>query len=156
MEPIKKTTLKEISLRFRDIRKYFGCSRKDMADGLKISIGAYNKNENGLNLPGFNSLYRLSEHYGISMDWLFFNKGMMDFKKNEARLKELENTVALLKGEAVKAEAEKAAVMLETPEVKELLLSMKQEPVLYHKIMLYFQEYKKEHMTSAETPSVNT
>jgi transcriptional regulator with XRE-family HTH domain len=117
-----------------------------------MSVGAYSKNENGLNLPGFNTLYRLSDHYGISMDWLFFNKGSMDFKKNEARLKELENTVTLLKGETAKAGEEKASLMLDTPEVKELLVSMKQEPVLYHKIMLYFQEYKKEHMTTAETP----
>jgi transcriptional regulator with XRE-family HTH domain len=143
MEPIKKTILKEISLRFQGIRKHLGCSRKELADSLKISIGAYNKNESGLNLPGLNSLYRLSEHYGISMDWLFFNKGSMDFKKNEARLKELENTVALLKGEAAKTVEEKASVMLDTPEVKELLTAMKQEPVLYHKIMLFFQEYNR-------------
>ncbi len=153
MQPTKKTILKEMSLRFREIRKHLGCSRKELALGLNISIDAYYKNENGFNLPGFMTLYRLSEHYGISMDWLFFNKGSMDFKKNEARLKELENTVVLLKGEAAKAEEEKAAVMLEKPEVKELLVCMKQEPVLYHKIMLYFQEYKKEHMTTAETPT---
>lgn len=115
MEQIKKTILKEMALRFLSIRKHFGYSRKEFAQGLNVSIGAYGKNENALNLPGLNSLYRLSEHYGISMDWLFFNKGSMDFKKNEARLKELENTVALLKREAAKTGDEKASLMLETP-----------------------------------------
>ena len=46
-------------------------------------------------------------------------------KKNEARLKELENTV-------------------------ELLACMKAEPILYHKVMLLFQEYKKEHTVTAQ------
>ncbi|MDQ1354159.1 MAG: Helix-turn-helix protein [Acidobacteriota bacterium] len=140
-----------MSLRFREIRKHLGCSRKELAQGLNISIDAYYKNENGFNLPGFTALYRLSEHYGISMDWLFFNKGSMDLKKSEARLKELENTVTLLKGEAAKAGEENASLMLDTPEVKELLVCMKQEPVLYHKIMLFFQEYKKEHVATGET-----
>jgi len=153
MQSIKKTILKEMALRFRNIRKHLGCSRKELADGLKISVGAYNKNENGLNFPCFNSLYRLSEQYSISMDWLLFNKGSMEFKKNEERLKELENTVELLKGKAAKAEEEKTAVMLDAPEVNELLVSMKREPVLYHEIMLYFQKYKKEHMVSVEIPT---
>jgi transcriptional regulator with XRE-family HTH domain len=156
METIRKTILKGISSRFREIREQLGCSRKQLADGMKISIGAYNKNEIGVTLPRFNALYHLSEHYGISMDWLLFNKGMMELKKNEAHLKELENTAALLKEEAAKAGDEKTAVMLDKPEVKELLVYMKQEPVLYHEIMLHYQKYKKEHMTTMDTPTVNT
>ena len=73
----KKTLIRDIALRLRNIRQHLGHSKQEMADALKISIGAYNKNENGINSPGFNSLYLLSHNYGISMDWLLFNKGMM-------------------------------------------------------------------------------
>lgn len=156
METIRKTILKGISSRLLEIRKHLGISRKELAEGMKISIGAYNKNEIGVTLPRFNALYHLSEHYGISMDWLLFNKGEMELKKTEARLKELENTVTPLKEEAAKAGEEKTAVMLDKPEVKELLLYMKQEPVLYHEMMLHYQKYKKEHKSTVETPTVNT
>jgi transcriptional regulator with XRE-family HTH domain len=156
METIRKTILKGISSRLLEIRKHLGIPRKQLAEGMKISIGAYNKHEIGVTLPRFNALYNLSEHYGISMDWLLFNKGEMEFKKTEARLKELEKTVTLLKEDAAKAGEEKTAVMLDKPEVKELLVYMKQEPVLYHEIMLHYQKYKKEHMATVGTPTVNT
>lgn len=151
MHSQKNTFIREISLRLRNIRQHFGHSRQKMADALKISVGAYNKNENGINFPGFNSLYILSKDYGISMDWLLFNKGMMDYKKNEIHLNELENKIDLLKTETAKSNEEKVPgitpeikELLGWPEVIELLTFMKTEPKLYYKIMLFFQEYKKD------------
>ena len=143
MHSQKNTFIKEIALRLQNIRQHFGHS-------LKISISAYSKNEKGINFPGFNSLYLLAQNYGISMDWLLFNKGMMDYKKNETSRKELEKTVDLLKAETAKSNEEKVPgitpeikELLAWPEVIELLNSMKTEPKLYYKVMLFFQEYKK-------------
>jgi transcriptional regulator with XRE-family HTH domain len=152
MNSQKNRFIREIALKLQGIRQHFGYSRQEMADALKISIGAYNKNENGINFPCFNSLYLLSQNHGISMDWLLFNKGTMDYKKNETHLKELENKVELLKTETEKSKDEKVPgitpeikELLAWPDVLELLNFMKAEPKLYYKVMLFFQEYKKEH-----------
>jgi transcriptional regulator with XRE-family HTH domain len=133
---MKSNTSNAVALRLKAIREQIGCTPVQMAARLGITPGAYNKNEAGKNFPFRNTLKSLAEDFNISMDWLFFNKGPMYYSEKGQREKEL----AEKQKELEKMTQDKAA----SPEVKELLACMNQDPIFYHKIMLYFRELQAE------------
>jgi transcriptional regulator with XRE-family HTH domain len=133
---MKSNTSNAVALRLKAIREQIGCTPVQMAARLGITSGAYNKYEAGKNFPFKNTLKRLAEDFNISMDWLFFNKGPMYYNEKGQREKELEEK----QKELEKMTQDKAA----SPEVKELLACMNQDPIFYHKIMLYFRELQAE------------
>jgi transcriptional regulator with XRE-family HTH domain len=144
---MKSNTSNAAALRLKAIREQTGCTPVQMAAHLGITPGAYNKYESGKNFPFKNTLKRLADDFNISMDWLFFNKGPMYYKEKGQREKELEEEVKKLTAElaADRNNLEKLTQMkTANPEVKELLDYMEQNPIFYHKIMLYFREYQAE------------
>jgi len=112
-----------IGARLRQIRKMLNHTRPDMAVELGINRSSYYKNETGETFPGTNTLYWLQKKYDISMDWLIFNRGPMYYKQ--------------------KAPVEKKPGLEEqSPEVRQLLAAMEQDPRLKHEILAYFFKYQ--------------
>ena len=142
MRSKKKAPVKAIGARLQKVREEAGYSRNQMAARIGITANGYGKNETGLNIPCLESLHYLSETSGISMDWLFFNKGPVRFSEKSRREKELELEVAELKRKH--EQHERVSALAVKPEVGALLEHMERSPVLYHEILLYFQKFKGE------------
>jgi transcriptional regulator with XRE-family HTH domain len=125
----EKNTLREIGTRLKELRKHLDYSRNRMAVFLEITPNGYGKNECGETFPGLPSLRRLSEELRISMDWLIFNRGSMYFQESQPE---------------IKIKEEKKPGLEETPEVRELLEYMEQEPQFKYEVLANFYKYKKE------------
>ncbi|MCP5108961.1 MAG: helix-turn-helix transcriptional regulator [bacterium] len=153
MEMNKNKLLRAVGLKLKVLREQWRYERKKMADYLGITRVGYSNNEKGVSFPGIKTLFLLAEEHDISMDWLIFNKGPMNFKEKE-KMKTMENELAKerevvgkLRVEKERLEKEleaKNAVMDMTPEMKELMEYMKQIPFLYHEVLAGFQEFKWE------------
>lgn len=65
----------EFSEKLKKLRAQKGISQAKLAEDIHISRSAVAKWENGLGLPGEESLKLLTEYYGIDMDQLLPNKG---------------------------------------------------------------------------------
>ncbi|MCP5104946.1 MAG: helix-turn-helix transcriptional regulator [bacterium] len=142
MRSKKRAPVKAIGSRLLKVREEAGYSRNQMAARIGITANGLGKNETGLNIPCLESLHYLSETRGISMDWLFFNKGPERFSEKSRREKELELEVEKLKRKH--EQRERVSALAVKPEVGELLEYMERSPVLYYEIMLYFQKFKGE------------
>ena len=133
--------------RLRELRRHLGRSRGEMARRLDISRQAYDKNENGETFPRKATLEILVNEYDLSMDWLTFGNGPMFYNKERQRVESLEKELAALKREheeMLVAEQEIAGkiVVDDKPGLRELLADMDRAPLLYFRIMAYFQEFK--------------
>jgi transcriptional regulator with XRE-family HTH domain len=160
----KKNVLREAGRRLRQLREQWGYTRSDLAGRLGVTRGGLGKNERGENLPATKVLFRLSSEYGISMDWLLFGKGAKKFKdaarleELETRVKEQDNRLAELQNQLEQAQAqsredqarlrqleeETAHLRHASPELKEMIQHMLQDPVLYHDLLLRFFSYMEE------------
>ena len=146
MESKKKKTSREIGLKLMKIREQESWSQTEMAARLGVTASAYHKNEKGENTPCIASLHRLWKDFDISMNWLFFDAGPK-FRKDSSR-KEQELAI-----EVERLKQGRTAAIVEKPEVRELLECMERIPMLYHDIMLRFQQFKidrKELLDSTE------
>jgi transcriptional regulator with XRE-family HTH domain len=143
MEFKRGTLLAQIGTRIRKLREQFNLSQGVMARKFNLSNSGYFKNETGNTFPGVRTLYRLSTEHGISMDWLLFGKGPQYYKGKE---KEVE-----LELELEKKEEEKNAAIDMKPEVRELLDYMARIPLLYHEILVHFQNFRVEKKELVET-----
>ena len=159
----KRDILRETGVRLRKVRELLGCTRREMAEHLGITANSYRKNENGQCFPNTQSLFRLSSQYDVSMDWLFFNKGPM-YHKEIKRLEDLEKAeterleqqveqqleqqlkqqLADCKAQLQDLEQETAVVRQAAPEVKEMVIYMEQNPILYHELLLHFHRFVRE------------
>jgi len=123
----------ETGRRLKQLRKHFNYSLDEMARKLDLSKSGYFKNEGGFTFPGLKTLDRLQRSYDISMDWLLFNKGSMNYtKKPSAQLSEGERGLSALRNVS--------------PEVLGLVESMEQDPLLRAEMLVHFYKYteKKE------------
>jgi transcriptional regulator with XRE-family HTH domain len=147
----KQDIFRDTGVRLRKIREQLGYTRPEMAERLGMSAGGYRKNESGECFPNAKSLFRLSSEYDVSMDWLFFNKGPM-YRKEIKRLEDqgraeaegLEQQLADCNAQLQGLEQETAVLRQAAPEVKEMVLYMEQNPILYHELMLYFHRFVRE------------
>ena len=147
----KRDILRETGVRLRKVREDLGCTRREMAEYLGMTANGYCKNESGECFPNTKSLFRLSSRYDVSMDWLFFNKGPMYHKEIErledlerAEAERLEQQLADSNAQLQNLEQETAVLRQAAPEVKEMVIYMEQNPVLYHELMLYFHRFVRE------------
>jgi transcriptional regulator with XRE-family HTH domain len=152
MESFKRNMSREIGLKLKKLREQEKWSQAEMASRLGVTPSGYHKNERGENTPGIVSLQRLWEKFDLSMDWLFFDEGpkyRKEKKKRETRLEqeleELKRELAAQRETDKKGWQKKAATLELKPEVKELLENMVRIPMLYHQIMLSYQEFKVQH-----------
>jgi XRE family transcriptional regulator len=60
----------DLGKRFKLVRKNFGFTQKQVADGLQISEQAYQRYEYGKVVPSAIVLIDLADFYGISLDYL--------------------------------------------------------------------------------------
>lgn len=56
--------------RLRALRKEKGETQVQVAEALGIASRHYQKFEAGANLPSFENLWALADHFGVSMDYL--------------------------------------------------------------------------------------
>lgn len=138
-------------VRLRELRRQLGVDRTEMARRLRVSPQAYNKNDRGITFPGKESLEILEKEYDISMDWLIFGKGPMYYKQERQRVESLEKELSALKQEreqeleqAQTREKEAAGkiTVADRPGLKELFAYMERFPMLYHEIMVHFENFK--------------
>lgn len=165
---------RDTAKRLKILRQQLGYTQPQMAKYLGITASGYRKNEGGENIPHLSILHRLFNEHNISMDWFLFGKGPMHhagpkIQEQEKRIRELENEVQRLTrqlenetgrlnheletvNEKYRQDNEKLQRILEQTEglrglgadVKELVAYMKNDPELYHDLMLHFHRNKKE------------
>ncbi|UCH94398.1 MAG: helix-turn-helix domain-containing protein [Candidatus Aminicenantes bacterium] len=118
--------IRDVGQRLKKLRKQLDYPANEMASRLGLRISSYYKNESGDTIPGLITLHRLQKDFNISMDWFLFNKGSMYYEE-----KQVEN------------EKPHSGLEDKMPDVKELLDDMEKDPLLRHKILLHYYEYKK-------------
>ncbi|NIM13193.1 MAG: helix-turn-helix domain-containing protein [Candidatus Aminicenantes bacterium] len=127
MQRDRKSILQEVGRRLKKMREERNYPPKEMAAKMRIETNTYYKNENGETFPSLVSLDLLQQEFGISMDWLIFNKEPMYYQEKKPE----------------KTEEEKPPPLEETmPEVKELLEHMAKDPLLRHEVLLNFYKYR--------------
>ncbi len=57
--------------RLKELRTESGMSQKEFAASLNVSPSKYNKWENGVNAPDFETISGLAAHFNVSVDYLF-------------------------------------------------------------------------------------
>jgi transcriptional regulator with XRE-family HTH domain len=132
-----KSFLLEVGRRLMIIRLEQGITRSEMAKKLGVNKSNYYRNEIGIAFPRLESLIRLHVDFDISMDWLFFDISPMHIKERQAELAREKQTKALVD---------------ETPDVKQLLVAIEQDPVLRHELLTHFFKYKHDRQTRETTP----
>lgn len=155
----KRKTARDIGLKLQKLRKQEKWSQTEMASRLGLTSSGYYKNETGENSPSIETLQRLWEDFGISLDWLFFDEEPRYRKDRKVREKELEQAAAELKrqleaerGKTGKGAQGTAGDFEVKPEMWELLEAMARVPMLYHNIMYHFQKFKVENKELLESP----
>lgn len=154
-----KKDLKGIASRVTAIRSQLKLTRPQMAEALNISYNAYTKYERALNLPSLKIQAILAEKFDISMDWLLLNKGSMHFSEIEKALQEnrvLKQEQEKLTEQEKQKEIEKQkqelnkepvlspdAVIVTSPDIKELLQYMEDNPLFKHQLLTYFYRFKQ-------------
>lgn len=124
--------------RLKKIRNQFELSQKEMATHAGITIKSYYKNENNETLPSFKTMHRLQKDFNVSMDWLIFNKGPMLFKEKQ---------------EEIKTATVEPTVEEISPELKDMLNHMEQDPRLRHELLAYYYTYKEKNTGSTTASS---
>lgn len=151
-----RTVVHQAAVKLKKIREELGNSISEMANRLDVSHSCYYKYERGENFPGITALKRLSEDYGISMDWLIFDKGPKHFdgkvrqkdlekeqNKTQAAEQKLSETEKELREVKQKLDtAEERFLASLKPGLKELLDTIDSNPVFYHQFMLSFEKFK--------------
>ncbi len=56
--------------RMRALRKERNETQKQVADAIGITDRQYQRFETGVNLPGFDNLCALADHFGVTLDYL--------------------------------------------------------------------------------------
>jgi transcriptional regulator with XRE-family HTH domain len=134
----EKELRQEISTRFRRMRKALGRTQDHIADRLGVIRQTYSRYETGKLVPGISTMELLAKRFNISLDWLLVNRGPVFYQ---------EKTKAPPPGPQPKA-----APPTEIPkEEQELLDHMARIPMLRHKMLLFFQEFKLEHKELIES-----
>ncbi|MCP5051203.1 MAG: helix-turn-helix transcriptional regulator [bacterium] len=135
----RKTKLK------RDLRNGLGQRLKTLREGMKLSRNqfagmlnrtrtTFQRNEEGDSFPEYSTLFKLSEKFDVSIDWLLCNKGPMYYKEKQADPNPMENHNCM---DSLKEE------------YRELLTYMEEIPVLRYEILLSFRKYLEEHNLQA-------
>ena len=126
---------KSIGRRLKKLRNHLGYTPPEMAGRLMIRPNGYYKNEVGLTRLSLVSLDILQTEFGVSMDWLFFEKGPMFYGEkhdSETGMTESDNAFEVWQ-EIVKT----------MPDIKELLEYMPNDPLFRHEMLAYFYKYKE-------------
>lgn len=58
----------------RELRQKLGKKQKDIANELNLSVQVYCNYENGLREPSFDTLTRIADYFGVTVDYLLNHK----------------------------------------------------------------------------------
>ena len=67
--------------KLKKLRKARGLSQEDLANELKVSRQSISKWELGESFPDTNHLVRVSDYFGISLDYLLRDKDLSEIKQ---------------------------------------------------------------------------
>ena len=56
--------------RMRELRKERKETQRQVADAIRVTHRQYQRFETGVNLPGFENLVGIADHFGVSLDYL--------------------------------------------------------------------------------------
>jgi len=73
-----ETRKKEIGNRLLKLRETLGITQIEMGERTGISRSYLGYVENGKQSPSFDIIYKISETYDISTEWLIFGRGQME------------------------------------------------------------------------------
>ncbi|MCU0286834.1 MAG: helix-turn-helix domain-containing protein [Acidobacteria bacterium] len=128
----RKEFAKEVGLKIEKIRKLNHISVTNMAQSLYVNRVTYVRNESGLAIPNFFTLYHLGSDFNVSLDWLLLDEGPMMRTQKSAKQEE-------------KPAVDPLTVHPVTGEIKELLVHMDKIPLLRYEILAQFHRFKEEH-----------
>ena len=81
VKTMKQEHLKELGKRIKTVREELRMKQKEFAAELGISASLVSQMESGQKNPVYNFLYKLMNHYHVSLDWLFSGKGDMFYRR---------------------------------------------------------------------------
>lgn len=162
----KKYNPKTLAARLKAIRKQRNLTTDRMAAELDICVNGYRKCEIGRNSLSQQTQILLAERFDISLDWLLLAKGPMQFSDIEKALREnveLKQEIRKLKEqqEQQQRQLEKTTpepprspntVEVTTPEVRELLQYMEDNPMFKFQLLAHFYRMKQEGPKQGEIP----
>lgn len=61
---------KEIGKRVRDLRNEINYTQQELADAVELSLNEIGKFESGLRVPSIDAFLRISEFFGVTIDYL--------------------------------------------------------------------------------------
>ena len=120
-----KKLKRDIGARLKRSREELGLSQRKMAKALMASRSTYAKNEEGKYFPSVRILHTLGVDRDVSMDWLICQRGGMFDHRSQ------------LSGEVMD-------FLSGNGQVEELLFLMKRVPLLNHRIMEEYHQFKKD------------
>lgn len=77
--------------RLKELRKDKGLTQEDMADFLCIKRQTYSAYERKISLPDINILYKLSDFFGVTVDYLLGKSDRTEQKKSDKLTEKIEN-----------------------------------------------------------------
>jgi transcriptional regulator with XRE-family HTH domain len=119
---MKEQLRRDVGLRMRRIRKALGYTQEQMVSFFPTGRANYSRIEKGEIFPGPMILNTLTKEFNVSLDWLISDVGEIFHKSNEA-----------------KSELDYGA---NTKEIQDLLIYMKNVPMLKHAVLTFYMEYK--------------
>lgn len=131
-----------IASRLKAIRIDKKLTTHEMAAQLGTNANNYRKYERGMFLPTIHVQLILAQKFGISLDWLILNKGPMYSDQIETALRENEQRkqeVLQIREQVVPPDA----MIVTSPEIKELLRFIEENPVYKFQLLSHFYQYKQ-------------
>ncbi len=128
---MSKKLKRDIGTRLNQAREALHLSQRKMAADLMTSRSTYSKNELGTYFPSVGVLHTMGVDKEISMDWLICERGGMFDHRSQ------------LNGEIID-------FVSGSPELEELLYLMKNVPLMNHKIMEAFHQFKRDNPLPVE------
>jgi transcriptional regulator with XRE-family HTH domain len=146
--------LSGVASRMRILRKQNKLTVQQMASQLGKGPNGYRKYERGEYFPPLQVQVYLSENFDISLDWLLLNKGPMLRSEVEKALQENKQPKAEKMEEKTGPEPEVPpdAVIVTSPEIKELLQYMEENPLFKFQLLGHFYRHKQGAQKDGEIP----
>ncbi len=145
----KRINLSGIASRMRTIRSEKKLPVLEMASQLGISPNDYRKYERAVYSPPIHIQVLLAQKFNISLDWLILNKGPMysdqietALQENDRRKQEEQQT----REPAVPSDA----MIVTSPEIKDLIRFMEDNPLHKFQMLTHFYHYKQEGQKAGE------
>jgi transcriptional regulator with XRE-family HTH domain len=128
---------KATGAKLEKIRKARNITITNMANALAIDRVTYVKNENGVTIPNFLTLYKLADDFDISLDWFVLDEEPMHRSEKITESK-------------VENDAESLQSLSYTSDIKELMDHMDKIPLLRYEILAQFHRFKEDHQALVE------